>query len=156
MATAGAIRDKLLGLLEPLVEQLGYELVDIEWASAPRSGVLRVYLDLPEGREGHIGIEDCEKVSREVSALLDVEDPLPGAYTLEVSSPGFDRLLRKPAHFRRFVGERVWVELQLPRDGRRRFTGTLVRATDTGVELEVDGQPVLVTFTDIGKARLAA
>lgn len=156
MATAGAVRDRLLGLLEPLVEQLGYELVDIEWASAPRSGLLRIYLDLPEGREGHIGIEDCETVSREVSALLDVEDPLPGAYTLEVSSPGFDRVLRKPAHFRRFVGERVWLELQLPRDGRRRFTGTLVRATDTGVELEVDGSPVLVTFTDIGKARLAA
>lgn len=156
MATAGAVRDKLLGLLEPLVEQLGYELVDIEWASAPRSGLLRIYLDLPAGREGHIGIEDCETVSREVSALLDVEDPLPGAYTLEVSSPGFDRVLRKPAHFRRFVGERVWLELQLPRDGRRRFTGTLVRATDTGVELEVDGQSVLVAFTDIGKARLAA
>ena len=142
MATAGAVRDRLLALLEPLVEQLGYELVDIEWASAPRSGLLRIYLDLPAGREGHIGIEDCETVSREVSALLDVEDPLPGAYTLEVSSPGFDRVLRKPAHFRRFVGERVWLELQLPRDGRRRFTGTLVRATDTGVELEVDGQPV--------------
>jgi ribosome maturation factor RimP len=130
--------------------------VDIEWASAPRSGLLRIYLDLPAGREGHIGIEDCETVSREVSALLDVEDPLPGAYTLEVSSPGFDRVLRKPAHFRRFVGERVWLELQLPRDGRRRFTGTLVRATDTGVELEVDGQPVEVAFTEIGKARLAA
>jgi ribosome maturation factor RimP len=156
MATAGAVRDRLLALLEPLVEQLGYELVDIEWASAPRSGLLRVYLDLPAGREGHIGIEDCETVSREVSALLDVEDPLPGAYTLEVSSPGFDRVLRKPAHFRRFVGERVWLELQLPRDGRRRFTGTLVRATDTGVELEVDGQPVEVAFTEIGKARLAA
>jgi ribosome maturation factor RimP len=156
MATAGAVRDRLLALLEPLVEQLGYELVDIEWASAPRSGLLRIYLDLPAGREGRIGIEDCETVSREVSALLDVEDPLPGAYTLEVSSPGFDRVLRKPAHFRRFVGERVWLELQLPRDGRRRFTGTLVRATDTGVELEVDGQPVEVAFTEIGKARLAA
>ena len=96
MATASAVRDKLLGVLEPLVEQLGYELVDIEWASAPRSGLLRIYLDLPAGREGHIGIEDCEKVSREVSALLDVEDPVPGAYTLEVSSPGFDRVLRKP------------------------------------------------------------
>ena len=156
MATAGAVRDRLLALLEPLVEQLGYELVDIEWASAPRSGLLRIYLDLPAGREGHIGIEDCETVSREVSALLDVEDPLPGAYTLEVSSPGFDRVLRKPAHFRRFVGERVWLELQLPRDGRRRFTGTLVRATDTGVELEVDGAPVQVAFTEIGKARLAA
>ena len=156
MATASAVRDKLLGVLEPLVEQLGYELVDIEWASAPRSGLLRIYLDLPAGREGHIGIEDCEKVSREVSALLDVEDPVPGAYTLEVSSPGFDRVLRKPPHFSRVVGERVWLELQLPRDGRRRFTGTLVRVTDTGVELEVDGAPVQVAFTEIGKARLAA
>jgi ribosome maturation factor RimP len=156
MATAGAVRDRLLALLEPLVEQLGYELVDIEWASAPRSGLLRIYLDLPAGREGHIGIEDCEKVSREVSALLDIEDPVPGAYTLEVSSPGFDRVLRKPAHFGRFVGARVWLELQLPRDGRRRFTGTLVRVTDTGVELEVDGEPVAVAFTEIGKARLAA
>ena len=156
MATTGAIRDKLLGVLEPLVEQLGYELVDIEWASAPRSGVVRIYLDLPAGREGHIGIEDCEKVSREVSALLDVEDPVPGAYTLEVSSPGFDRVLRKPPHFNRFVGARVWLELQLPRDGRRRFTGTLVRVTDIGVELEVDGAPVQVAFTEIGKARLVA
>ena len=156
MATAGAIRDKLLGVLEPLVEQLGYELVDIEWVSAPRSGVVRIYLDLPAGREGHIGIEDCEKVSREVSALLDVEDLVPGAYTLEVSSPGFDRELRKPPHFSRFVGARVWLELQLPRDGRRRFTGTLVRVTDIGVELEVDGAPVQVAFTEIGKARLVA
>ena len=143
-------------MLEPLVEQLGYELVDIEWASAPRSGVLRIYLDQPVGHGGHIGIEDCETVSREVSARLDVEDPVPGAYTLEVSSPGFDRVLRKPPHFSRFVGERVWLELQLPRDGRRRFTGTLVRVPDTGVELEVAGAPVQVAFTEIGKARLAA
>jgi ribosome maturation factor RimP len=143
-------------MLEPLIEQLGYELVDIEWASAPRSGVLRIYLDQPAGHGGHIGIEDCEKVSREVSARLDVEDPLPGAYTLEVSSPGFDRVLRKPAHFERFVGQRVWVELQVPRDGRRRYTGTLVKVSDRGAELEVDGQTVQVVFAEIGKARLVA
>jgi ribosome maturation factor RimP len=91
-----------------------------------------------------------------VSARLDVEDPLPGAYTLEVSSPGFDRVLRKPAHFERFVGQRVWVELQVPRDGRRRYTGTLAKVSDRGVELEVDGQTVQVAFADIGKARLVA
>lgn len=143
-------------MLEPLIEQLGYELVDIEWASAPRSGVLRIYLDQPAAHGGHIGIEDCEKVSREVSARLDVEDPLPGAYTLEVSSPGFDRVLRKPAHFERFVGQRVWVELQVPRDGRRRYTGTLAKVSDRGAELEVDGQIVQVAFAEIGKARLVA
>jgi ribosome maturation factor RimP len=97
MATASVIRDRLIEMLEPLVEQLGYELVDIEWAPAPRSGVLRIYLDQPAGHGGHIGVEDCEKVSREVSARLDVEDPISGAYHLEVSSPGFDRVLRKPA-----------------------------------------------------------
>jgi ribosome maturation factor RimP len=143
-------------MLEPLVEQLGYELVDIEWASAPRSGVLRIFLDQPASRGGHVGIEDCEKVSREVSARLDVENPLPGAYTLEVSSPGFDRVLRKPAHFARFAGQRVWVELQVPRDGRRRYTGTLAKVSDRGIELEVDGQTVGVAFADIGKARLVA
>jgi len=73
-----------------------------------------------------------------------------------VSSPGFDRVLRKPAHFERFVGQRVWVELQVPRDGRRRYTGTLAKVSDRGVELEVDGQTVQVAFADIGKARLVA
>ena len=82
MATAAVIRDKLIGLLEPLVEQLGYELVDIEWVAAPRSGLLRIYIDQPAAHGGHIGVEDCEKVSREVSALLDVEDPISGAYHL--------------------------------------------------------------------------
>ena len=143
-------------MLEPLVEQLGYELVDIEWASAPRSGVLRIYLDQPVGHGGHIGIEDCEKVSREVSARLDVEDPLPGAYTLEVSSPGFDRVLRKPAHFERFQGTRVWVELNVARDGRRRYTGTLSGVDEQGITLDVDGQDVSIGFNEVGKARLVA
>ena len=156
MTTAAAIRDKLIGLLEPLIEQLGYELVDIEWMPVPRSGVLRVYIDHPMTHGGHIGVEDCEKVSREVSALLDVEDPITGAYHLEVSSPGFDRVLRKPAHFERFKGARVWVELKVARDGRRRYTGELVEVGDAGCSLNVDGQPVRIGFAEIGKARLVA
>ena len=76
-------------------------------------------------RESGIGIDDCERVSREVSALLDVEDPIPTAYTLEVSSPGSDRVLRTRAHFDRFAGSRVFVELKVPRDGRKRYTGML-------------------------------
>ena len=156
MATAAVIRDKLIGLLEPLVEQLGYELVDIEWVAAPRSGLLRIYIDQPAAHCGHIGVEDCEKVSREVSALLDVEDPISGAYHLEVSSPGFDRVLRKPAHFARFRGARVWVELKVARDGRRRYTGELVEVNDSGCILNVDEQPVTIDFAEIGKARLVA
>ena len=77
-----ALRDRLIALLEPLVERLGYELVDVEWVSAPGGGIVRVYIDQPDAALGHIGIEDCERTSREVSALLDVDDPVPGAYSL--------------------------------------------------------------------------
>lgn len=151
---AAAGRDELIGLLEPLIEQLGYELVDVEW-SAGRNGVLRIFIDHVTPERGHIGIEDCEEVSRAVSALMDVEDPLPGAYTLEVSSPGFDRLLRKPAHFARFTGERIWVELKTARAGRKRYTGTLEACNDSGIEMAVDGQTVSVGFAEVSKARLA-
>jgi ribosome maturation factor RimP len=106
-------------------------------------------------REGGIGIDDCERVSREVSALLDVEDPIPTAYTLEVSSPGSDRVLRPRAHFGRFAGSRVFVELKVPREGRKRYTGLLAAVSDEGVELEVDRQRVRVPFDEIEKARLA-
>jgi ribosome maturation factor RimP len=106
-------------------------------------------------RESGIGIDDCERVSREVSALLDVEDPIPTAYTLEVSSPGSDRVLRTRPHFDRFTGSRVHVELKVPRAGRRRYTGTLTSVSDAGIELEVDRQPVSVPFDEIEKARLA-
>lgn len=156
MATAAAIRDKLIGLLEPLIEQLGYELVDIEWLSMPGSGVLRVFIDQPVSHGGHIGVEDCETVSREISARLDVEDPISGAYNLEVSSPGFDRVLRKPAHFERFRGARVWIELKVPREGRRRYTGDLSEVDESGCVVTVDGQPVRIGFVEIGKARLVA
>jgi ribosome maturation factor RimP len=106
-------------------------------------------------KESGIGIDDCERVSREVSALLDVEDPIPTAYTLEVSSPGEDRVLRTRAHFDRFAGSRVFVELKVPREGRKRYTGKLTSVNDAGVELEVDRQPVSVRFDEIEKARLA-
>jgi ribosome maturation factor RimP len=105
--------------------------------------------------ESGIGIEDCARVSREVSALLDVEDPIPSAYTLEVSSPGSDRVLRTRSHFDRFAGSRVFVELKVPREGRKRYTGQLRSVNDAGVELEVDGQAVAVLFDEIEKARLA-
>jgi ribosome maturation factor RimP len=88
--------------------------------------------------------------------LLDVEDPISGAYNLEVSSPGFDRVLRKPAHFGRFVGARVWVELKVPREGRRRYTGDLSEVDESGFTVIVDGQPVRIGFAEIGKARVVA
>jgi ribosome maturation factor RimP len=141
----------LLDLLETEVRSLGYELVDLD-LHLGRDGLLRLYIDSEDG----ITLDDCERVSHQVSALLDVEDPIPGHYTLEVSSPGVNRPLRTPAHFRRFAGERAKVELARPQaDGRRRFTGLLGAATDEGFALELDGETVQFRYEDVALARLA-
>lgn len=147
----GALRERVIALTEPLLGRLGYELVELEYAAGRSHATLRFFID----KSGGIGLEDCEQVSREISAMLDVEDPIPTAYTLEVSSPGFDRVLRTRAHFERFAGERVHVELKVPREGRRRYTGTLRTVADDGLTLEVDRETVSVPFDEIGKARLA-
>ncbi len=147
---AAGLNEKLISLVEPLLGNLGYELVDLEYGGGRSSGTLRVYIDRTEG----VGIEDCERVSREVSALLDVHDPIPASYRLEVSTPGLDRLLRTPAHFARFAGARVEVELIAPRDGRRRYAGQLVLAGPTGIELAVDGAPVQLSYAEVFRARL--
>jgi len=144
----GILRERLMALIEPLLNALGCELVDLEYSP----GLVRIYVDRAEG----IRVEDCERVSREVSALLDVEDPIPTAYTLEVSSPGFDRVLRTRAHFERFVGARVWIELKLAREGgRRRYTGLLSSVEDESIVLDVENQAVSVRLSEIGKAKLA-
>ena len=145
------LAERLIALLEPLLERLGYELVELEYHPARGSARLVLYIDQPDG----VGLDDCERVSREVSALLDVEDPIPTAYQLEVSSPGFDRVLRTPAHFARFVGSRVHLELSAARDGRKRYTGTLLEAAAGGVVIEVDRERVDVPFGEIARARLA-
>jgi len=150
MSTA-ILRDRLIALTEPLLARLGYELVELEYVAGRSHATVRVFIDTADG----IGIEDCERVSREVSALFDVEDPVPMAYTLEVSSPGFDRVLRTRAHFDRFVGSRVFVEMKAPRDGRRRYTGMLTAVDDAAITVEVDRQPVSLPFDEISKARLA-
>jgi ribosome maturation factor RimP len=146
------MRERLIGLVEPVLGRLGYELVDLEFGAGHGRAQLRLFIDAPAG----VGVEDCARVSRETSALLEAEDPIPTAYTLEVSSPGFDRVLRTPAHFGRFVGARVLAELKEPRAGRRRFTGTLLSVDEAGIALEVDRQRVALAFGEIGKARLAS
>ena len=145
------LRGRLIALIEPVLAQLGYELIELEYAAGRTQAVVRIFIDQPAG----ITVDDCERVSREVAALLDVDDPIPTAYSLEVSSPGFDRVLRTPAHFERFVGSRVFIELKAPRAGRKRYTGMLQAASATGIELEVDKQKVEVSFDEIAKARLA-
>lgn len=147
---AAGLREKLVGLVEPLLSGLGYELVDLECSGSRGSSLVRIFIDRAAG----VGIEDCELISREVSALLDVHDPVPTAYRLEVSTPGFDRVLRTPAHFARFQGAQLEVELAVPRDGRRRYTGRLLQSDASGLELAVDGAQVALAYPEVFRARL--
>ena len=146
-----ALHDRLIARFEPVLAERGYELIEIEFVPGPGGGTLRIYIDSPEG----IDVDDCGDVSHVVSEMLDTDDPIPGAYSLEVSSPGLDRVLRTPAHFAQFADNRVKVELKLARDGRKRYTGILSRVDDEGIELKVDNFSVNIRFAEIGKARLA-
>jgi ribosome maturation factor RimP len=149
------MRDALMRLLESPIEALAYELVDIEFARQGRSGVLRIFIDRNAAdADAGVTVEDCARVSHAVSELLEAADPIPGHYTLEVSSPGFDRILRKRAHFERFVGARVFVELKLPLDGRRRFAGVLQAVEADSIVVVVDGREYRLPMERIQKARL--
>ena len=111
---------------------------------------MRLYIDNADG----IGLDDCEKVSHAVSALLDVEDPLPGQYNLEISSPGVDRKLTKVGHFQRFMGDTVKVQMRFPVDGRKRFRGTIESCDDEHVVVKVDGESYSLPLATIDTARL--
>jgi ribosome maturation factor RimP len=149
------MRDALMRLLEPPIEALNYELVDIEFAQAGRGGVLRIFIDRrAEDSSLSITVDDCANVSHAVSQVLEIQDPIKGHYTLEVSSPGFDRILRTRAHFERFVGERIFAELKLPIDGRRRFVGVLKSIAEDAIVVEVDGKAHSLPLERIQKARL--
>jgi ribosome maturation factor RimP len=149
------MRDALMRLLEPPIEALGFELVDIEFAREGRGGVLRIFIDARAGDlETGVTVDDCARVSLAVSEVLEIQDPIKGNYTLEVSSPGFDRILRTRAHFERFVGQRIIAELKLPMDGRRRFIGVLKSASGDTIVVEVDGKDYELPFDRIQKARL--
>ena len=148
--------NEISALLAPTVTSMGLELLGAEYLPSPGGAVLRLYIDVPQAEAGerNVGIEECEAVSREVSAQLDVEDPISGNYTLEVSSPGIDRPLFAPSHFARFLGQSAKVGLKLPQDGRRRLQGRIDRVEGEAITFDVDGQPFEVAFDNIDKARL--
>ena len=143
-------KEGLIALLEPTIAAMGFELADID-AHLGRRGLLRLFID----RQGGVTLDDCQRVSEQVGAFLDVEDPLPGSYVLEVSSPGFDRRLRTLAHFERFNGEPARIELKDARDGRRNLTGRLAGVEGGAVLLEVEGEVWRLPLNDIAVARLA-
>jgi ribosome maturation factor RimP len=158
MAThAQSTSEQLRELIAPVCVDAGYELVDIEYKSGGgRGALLRVYIDYAAELNKSISFEDCEKLSRELSAILDVEDPIVNKYSLEVSSPGIDRPLRTPEHFRRFVGQEAKVSLREGLDGRRNFTGLLVEVSETGssVTINVDGNQFELPIADVSSAKL--
>ena len=143
-------KERLIALIEAPLAALGFELADLD-VHFGRRGLLRLFID----REAGVTLEDCEQVSEQIGAWLDVEDPLPGSYVLEVSSPGFDRRLRTLEHFARFTGERAKVELKEPRDGRRNVTGKLAGIEAGHVLIDVDSEVWRVPLDDIAMARLA-
>ena len=143
--------ERLRALLEPAVTALGYELVGVEYFPQGSGSMVRVYIDSPDG----ITVDDCERVSHQVSGVLDVEDPVRGGYTLEVSSPGVDRPLYTPEDFSRFAGERVRVRLDVPVQGRRNITGILKGFSDGNVVVLEDGEERRLPLDAIGKAKLA-
>jgi ribosome maturation factor RimP len=150
----------IVALLAPTVASLGLELLGAEYLPSAGSAMLRLYIDVPmqAGEEPRaVTIEDCEAVSREVSAQLDVEDPISSHYTLEVSSPGIDRPLFNAAQFARFAGESAKVALKLPQDGRRRFQARIVRVEGDDITFGLaEGSPAELTVRadNIDKARL--
>lgn len=176
-----AVADDMTEQLTPLVEDLGYELVGVEYVSNPKNRLVRVYIDQPEGlvrteddngnddgvvtlSDSGIDVDDCERVSREVSAWLDVEDPISGEYSLEVSSPGVERPLFRRAHYERFLGERAEVQLVAPlvdeASGQRQrvFKGTLASVIDdasgVGVVMVTDKGEQTLPLAQVAKAKL--
>jgi len=147
-----AVADQVELLIEAPIESLGYEVVGVEYNKNGRDAILRIYIDSEQG----ISIEDCERVSHQVSGILDVEEPISAAYSLEVSSPGFDRPLFKARDFERFAGSEAKISMKLPINGRRNFKGVLQGFSDGNILIEVDGEVYDLPLTKLAKARLIA
>jgi ribosome maturation factor RimP len=160
------LQDRLIAIVEPVLQTNGYELVDLRFVLEQGGWVLRVCADLPidatvapsDIPPDRVDLEDCENLSRELSAVLDVEDPIPQAYSLEVSSPGIDRPLRTAAHFAYFAGSEAKIQLAVPlhteSGERRNFRGVLRGVTDDKVVIEVDGQTFHLPVADVEHAKL--
>ncbi len=141
---------QLWELFEPVVVGMGYELVEIEYQPSAKYGVLRLYID----KQGGVQVEDCSAVSHQLSALIDVEDPLPGQFNLEISSPGMDRPLRKLEDFQRFIGHTMNLKTSMALDGPRNFKGELTAVEGDELVLNCDNKAVRLPYAAIDKARL--
>ena len=161
MKSAAETSREIQHIVEPVCHASGYEVVDVEYTRAQVGWVVRVYIDRPSDvpQTSPISFADCERLSRELSTVLDVEDPVPHAYSLEVSSPGLDRPLRTAAHFQRYAGETAKVALAEPLEGRKNFKGVVKGVEPPGpdatlVVIEVDGAEFRLPIQSIASARL--
>ncbi|MCC8365163.1 ribosome maturation factor RimP [Xenorhabdus sp. PB61.4] len=143
------LEQKLTAMISAPVEALGYELVGLEFIRA-RVSTLRVYIDSEEG----ITVDDCADVSHQVSAVLDVEDPIPGLYNLEISSPGLDRPLFKAEHYQRFMGEEISLMLRMAMQNRRKWQGIIKAVDGEMITVTVDGKDEVFALSNIQKANL--
>jgi ribosome maturation factor RimP len=141
---------KVTELVNPVLDEMGFELVDIEFLSQYGRWVLRIYAD----KEGGITLDECARVSREVGNLMDVKDVFPHEYVLEVSSPGLNRPLKKEKDFEQAIGKKVKIKMVTPINGRRRFTGYLKKTLQGNVYIEMDDSSVVLSRDDIEKANL--
>ena len=144
------IQDEIEQLFRPTIENMGYELWGCEHLAQGKHSLVRVYIDKEDG----IGIADCEQVSRQISALLDVEDPIPGNYSLEVSSPGIPRPMFRYWQYQRYIGQTAHIKLFKPVAGKRKFMGTIVSANEITLVLDLDGTQQDFLFSNIVKANL--
>jgi ribosome maturation factor RimP len=142
--------EKIQALLQSTVESLGFKLWGLEHLSQGRHSLLRLYIDAENG----VTVDDCAEVSRQVSGVMDVEDPISGEYTLEVSSPGVDRLLFRLDQYPEYVGEWIELRLRVPLNGRRKFKGTLKGIEGEDVVIQVDNDEFLLPLSAIDKAQV--
>lgn len=144
------IQNEIEQLIQPTVESMGYDLWGCEYLAQGKHSLLRIYIDKADG----IGVEDCEKISRQVSAILDVEDPIPGNYSLEVSSPGIPRPLFRTSQYERYIGLDVQIKLFKPVDSKRKFVGTIVSVDENTLVLSIEHVKQDFVFSNIVKANL--
>ena len=146
------VTDKITHLIEPVIKDMGYELVGIECVASGKHSILRVFIDTGKG----VGVNDCEKVSRQLSSIFDVEEPISGQYTLEVSSPGIERPLFHKRHYQRFLGADIRLRMVRPIDGQRNFSGVIGSVSEVNNTIELVGElgPVILDIDLIEKANL--
>ena len=144
------IADQIISLAEPILDEMGFELVDAEYLSEHGRWVLRLYIDKTDG----ITVDDCARVSREVEGIIDIKDIINNEYVLEVSSPGLNRPLKKEKDFIRVIGKKIRVRMRNPVDGRKNYSGRLKKYKDRDIYLEVDGELMALSRQDIEKANL--